>query len=59
MFLCVMWVNAWLGLATLRKLCVYETSSLAGVCLSLNNVSESKHVSATGSAGHGKVSFVQ
>lgn len=59
MFLHVLWVSAWFGLAILRKLCVYETSSLAGVCLSLNNVSESKHVSAMSSTGHGKVSFVQ
>ncbi len=53
------WANAWLSLATLRVLRVYETHSLAGVCLSLNSASESKHVPATGSTGHGKVSFVR
>ena len=47
------------GLASLRVLRVYETHSLAGACLSLNSITESKHVPAMGGAGHGKVSFVQ
>lgn len=40
-------------------MCVYETQRMAGACLSLNTISESKHGPATGSSGHGKVSFVR
>lgn len=42
---------------TLPVLCVYKTHSLAGVCLSLNSIIKSKHVSAMGSTGHGSFAF--
>lgn len=54
MFACL-WLNAWLGLA--KSASVYKTHSLDDVCLSLNSITKSKPVSATGSTGHGNVSF--
>lgn len=47
-------MDTWLGLTSLRKLCVYEASSLPGVCLSLNSISESRHDPATGNTVMGR-----